>query len=145
MSSHEAATAIDVTVSPAVLQAIAAHARSENPRECCGLLIGVQGRIVEAIRSLNSASDPIRRYEIAPVEYIAQIKRCRSDARGYRVIGAYHSHPKGPPEPSETDRAEAFHDFLFLIAGPVHGEMPVDIRAYELIGEALQSVNLISA
>ena len=145
MSSHETAAAVDITVSRGVLQAIAAHARSENPRECCGLLIGGQDRIVEAIRVLNSAADPIRRYEIAPLEYIAQIKRCRLEAHGYDVIGAYHSHPNGPPEPSETDLAEAFHDFLLLIAGPVRGEMPVDIRAYELIGDALQSVNLIAS
>ena len=35
-----------------------------------------------------------------------------------RIIGCFHSHPDGAPEPSATDRASAFEsDFLWLIAG----------------------------
>jgi proteasome lid subunit RPN8/RPN11 len=93
----------------------------------------------------NVAADPVRRYEIAPVDYFRQIKRCRSMADGHYVIGAYHSHPKSAPEPSETDLAAAFHDFLFLIAGPVREGSQIDIRAYRLIGSVLEPVNLLTA
>jgi phosphoribosylformylglycinamidine synthase len=51
-----------------VLDAIAAHARQASPQECCGLLIGDDGRITEAVATQNAAADPLRRYEISPVE-----------------------------------------------------------------------------
>ena len=31
-------------------------------------------------------------------------------AGGPRLVGYYHSHPTGAPEPSATDRAQAAHD-----------------------------------
>src|SRR5947207_2772420 len=40
------------------------------------------------------------------------------DAGSGRIIGCFHSHPAGPPEPSATDRAQALEDdFLWLIVG----------------------------
>ena len=133
-------------VRQAVLDAITAHARRESPRECCGLLLGHADRITEAVATSNSAEDPVRRYEISPVEYFAQIKRCRTlgqaDGVPLAVIGAYHSHPRRAPEPSPTDIREAFEGFLFLIAGPVDGPGALSVRAYRLMSGNLQSVPL---
>jgi proteasome lid subunit RPN8/RPN11 len=128
-----------------VVDAILAHARAESPRECCGLLIGHAGDIVEAVPAANVAADPIRRYEIDPADYLQQIKRCRSTAadggRELAVIGAYHSHPNSPPEPSETDVAEAFAEFVFVIVGAAAGTA-LEIRGYELWHERLRPVSL---
>lgn len=111
-----------------VLEAITGHARREAPHECCGLLIGTEHRIAEAQPVDNRAGDPSRRYVIDPVDILAAIKRCRGSSTA--VIGAYHSHPRSSAEPSESDRAEAFGSFLYVIAGPVAGDLPVPIRAY---------------
>src|SRR5436190_23603877 len=66
------------------LTAIVAHARRDAPNECCGLLVGRPGsaagaplHVMEAIPASNGAADPTRRYEISPVDYFAQIRRCR--------------------------------------------------------------------
>jgi proteasome lid subunit RPN8/RPN11 len=95
----------------------------------------------------NSASDPTRRYEISPVEYFAQIKRCRTISAAqsdtFAVLGAYHSHPRGGPEPSETDTAQAFGDFVFLIVGLGSARGGMEIRAYALQDETLAPVDLI--
>ena len=86
-----------------------AHARREAPNECCGLLVGRAGEILEAIPSSNGASEPATRYEISPVDYFGQIRRCRrinqQQNEQFAVVGAYHSHPRGTPEPSPTDTA----------------------------------------
>jgi proteasome lid subunit RPN8/RPN11 len=132
---------LSVRVTRGVLDAIAAHARTEAPRECCGLLIGANGRIDEAVPVENRAGDPLRRYEIDPREHIAAIKRCRGTASS--VLGAYHSHPRSAPEPSPTDLAEAFGEFLYLILGPVAGVPAVEIRAYCLIGGNFRTVRLV--
>lgn len=130
-----------------VLEAIAAHARRDSPRECCGLLLGTVDRVVEAVATRNSASDPVRRYEISPAEYFAEIKRCRAlGAQGeppLSVIGAYHSHPRSAPVPSPTDVQEAFEGFLFLIAGPVEGPDLLSIQGYHLKNGNLQPVPLV--
>jgi proteasome lid subunit RPN8/RPN11 len=115
----------------------------EYPRECCGLLIGTPDRIVEAVPVANAAADPLRRYEIHPADYAAQIRRCR-ERRGVAVIGAYHSHPRSAPVPSPTDTAEAFAHFWFLIAGPVDADAPVYVRAYHLVNGNLLEVMLVT-
>ena len=118
------------------VDAIVAHARRDSPRECCGLLVGTELEVTEAVAAANVAADPIRRYQVSPVDHFAQIKRCRGvaprGAAAVNVIGVYHSHPRGVPEPSPTDLEEAFGEFLYLIAGPVDGSAQLELRAYRL-------------
>ena len=135
-----------VRVGAAVLQAIADHARAECPRECCGLLIGCDGRIAEAVATANVAATPTRHYEISPADYLAQINRCRMlsarEGRAYSVVGAYHSHPRSAPEPSPTDLDQSFQDFLYVIAGPAEAH-DIEIKAYRLSHQGLEPVPLV--
>ena len=90
------------------------------------------------------ASEPTKRYEISPVDYFAQIRRCRGineqQGENFAVIGAYHSHPRGTPEPSDTDNTQAFRDFVFVIVGL--GGAGMQIAAYTLAGDTLTPVPL---
>ena len=104
------------------------------------MLVGTAGTVLKAIPVENSAADPFRNYEIAPAAYLAEVRRGRDD--GTAVVGAYHSHPKSGPQPSPTDVAMAFSDFLFVIAGPVMESGNLDVRAYLLGGATLQEVTL---
>jgi proteasome lid subunit RPN8/RPN11 len=133
---------------------IVAHARRDAPNECCGLLVGrgpaqaslSEFQILEAIPASNGAPDPTRRYEISPVDYFAQIRRCRSinaaQNERFAVVGAYHSHPRGGPDASETDTAQAFRDFVFVIVGLGGGADGMQIRAYTLDAGALTPIEL---
>jgi len=130
-----------IRIRPAVLRQIEAHARAASPAECCGLLIARRGRIEEAIEVQNRAADPLRRYEIDPRDYLQALKRCRgTDAL---VLGAYHSHPRSAPEPSPRDLEQAFHDFLYLIAGPAGPSELLAIRAYRLAEGNFRAVALV--
>ena len=127
------------------LRAIIARARRDQPNETCGLLVGKEGHILEAVEAVNAADDPTRHYEIRPEDYFAQIKRCRAisqrSGERYAVLGAYHSHPRSAPEPSPTDRAQAFEQFLYVIAGLSSGGM--EVRAYELVKGNFEAVALV--
>ncbi len=118
------------------VDAILAHTRRDSPRECCGLLVGTELEVIEAVAAANVAADPIRHYQVSPVDHFAQIKRCRDvtapGAAAVNVIGVYHSHPHSAPEPSPTDLEEAFGEFLYIIAGPVDGSAQLELRAYRL-------------
>ncbi len=130
-----------ICIRPEVLAAIEHHARAAAPAECCGLLIARDGCIDEIVAAENQAADPIRHYEISPRDYLDAIKRCRGTEA--IVIGAYHSHPQSAADPSPTDRATAFSDFLYVIAGPVRGPTDFAIRAYRLRKGNFHPVRLV--
>ncbi|HEY0959123.1 MAG TPA: M67 family metallopeptidase [Novosphingobium sp.] len=89
----------------ATLLAEADHAA---PRECCGLLLGRDSRIDEAVATANLADDPLVRFEIDPAALIAAWRAERTG--GPQVLGYYHSHPLGCPVPSPTDCEHASGD-----------------------------------
>jgi proteasome lid subunit RPN8/RPN11 len=134
----DAAAPAGVAITQAALDTIAAHAQSEHPRECCGLLIGTGQAILKAVPVENVAADPFRRYEIAATDYLAEIHRCRE--QGGAVVGAYHSHPISAPQPSATDLQMAFSEFIFVIVGePAAGG---EVRAYVLHDGSLAELTL---
>lgn len=90
------------------LEAMVAEAAQAAPHEACGLLLGQSRRIEEARPAKNVALDPARHFEIDPQALIDAHRAERGGGPG--LLGYYHSHPAGPPEPSATDRAQAAGD-----------------------------------
>lgn len=86
-----------------VIDDVVAHARRETPNECCGLLLGFSDEIEEAYPARN-VCDSATRFLIDPADHFAAIRHARASGRAVR--GAYHSHPRGPSRPSDTDVAE---------------------------------------
>jgi desampylase len=130
-----------------VLEAIAAHAQREQPRECCGILLGTGDEIVEAVAAANVAEEPFRCYEVSPADHIAQVRRCRDSVRAgedaLRILGVYHSHPHSAPVPSPTDLDQAYEEYVYVIAGPTDGSALLEIRAYRLTEERFVDVQLM--
>lgn len=95
---------------------ILAEAAAAHPRECCGLLLG-EGATIRAIEpARNLHPTPETHFEIDPRTLIGAHRAARGG--GAQVMGYYHSHPSGPPEPSPADRAMAAHDGrVWAIAG----------------------------
>jgi proteasome lid subunit RPN8/RPN11 len=85
-----------------------AEAARAAPAECCGLLLGRGERIDELRPAANIAADPRLRFEIDPAALFAAHRAAR--AGGPEVVGYYHSHPVGHPQPSATDCEHASGD-----------------------------------
>lgn len=85
------------------------HALAGAPEEVCGVLGGDHGseesRADRGRRAENAAAHPRTAYAIDPEEQLALMEGVEDAGR--EVVGFYHSHPAGPPEPSETDVARA--------------------------------------
>ena len=90
-------------------------AAASPEREICGLMIG-DAEVERLIAVDNVADDPKTGFEIDPVALFSAIRNER--AGGERLLGYYHSHPVGPPEPSARDIAQATIDNrIWLIIG----------------------------
>ena len=87
----------------ALLEAVIAHARTELPNECCGLLAGsTDGRATRLF--------PIRNDRASPTAYLTNARDLLdamkvSRTEGIEVLAIYHSHPASEPIPSKTDLA----------------------------------------
>ena len=90
---------------------LVAHAREEAPNECCGILWGRDGTVVEVARADNPRKSPYG-YEL---DARSLLRANELDEEGYEV-GVYHSHPRSPAEPSQTDiNLATYPHWLYLI------------------------------
>jgi proteasome lid subunit RPN8/RPN11 len=112
----------------AVRDVMFAQSLAELPNECCGLLLGSQ--VIERAVPMRSIPPAPDAYYMDPEQQIAVFTEMQ--ATGEQLLGIYHSHPKGPVEPSGMDLQLAFHpDALYCIISLVDPGNPV-LGAYYL-------------
>jgi [CysO sulfur-carrier protein]-S-L-cysteine hydrolase len=94
------------------LEELIAHAREEVPNECCGYMTIRDGAVQDVVRAQNERNSPYG-YQL---ESRAQITAWNlGENEGYD-IAVYHSHPKSPAEPSQTDiNLAVFPEWLQVI------------------------------
>ena len=126
-----------VEIPAAAIAAMLAHAEHDAPHEACGLLIGAGRAVVRVVSTSNADASPTR-YTIPAGQHFQALRQAR--AEGLEVVGAYHSHPRGPAEPSPTDAATAFAGFVFVIAGLVPEP---HLRAWQLAGGNFVELRLV--
>jgi [CysO sulfur-carrier protein]-S-L-cysteine hydrolase len=105
---------------------LVAHAREEAPNECCGYLSAEDGSVEEVVRSRNLRASPYG-YEL-DAESLLAANQLDDDGR---EVGIYHSHPRSPAEPSQTDINLAYYPhWRYLIVSLADGEPQV--RAWRI-------------
>ena len=106
----------EAQISSDLLAAIRIAAAADPARETCGLLTGAADIVTGQVECRNVADDPSRTFEIDPAALIAVHRAAR--AGGPQLVGCWHSHPSGDPDPSPRDAAAAAPDgWLWLIVG----------------------------
>src|SRR4051794_33450556 len=99
-----------VTVTAEVDTAIRAHGVEAYPHECCGALVGRDGRIDAIVALPNTTEEgPRRRFLVRPSDY-RQAEQ-QASALGADLLGFYHSHPDHPARPSQYDLDHAWPTF----------------------------------
>jgi proteasome lid subunit RPN8/RPN11 len=125
-----------------VIEAIRAHAREEDPDECCGLLLGTGNLADRAVRCRNLLASPTR-FQLDPADHIAAIRAVRGTPQS--IVGVYHSHPRAAPVPSRTDLEEAaYPEYVYCIVSLLDDRAAEDLRAYRLDHGNFVAVEIVS-
>ncbi len=109
----------ELVVPTALRETILERARDGRPEEICGVFGGDydpdgRSRVRSQYPADNVAETPRTRYRIDPEAQLELFDRL--EERGEEIVGFYHSHPRGPPRPSDTDVAQAtWPDRSYLI------------------------------
>lgn len=112
-------------------QAMIEHAREDAPNECCGYLSASDGVVRGVVRSQNPRNSPYG-YEL---DSSALLAANELDDAGYEV-GIYHSHPRSPAEPSQTDINLATYPHWAYLIVSLAGEPTV--RAWRIADGAVR-------
>ena len=119
-----------------------AHSRQDDPDECCGVLLGENGRIV-AIRRVTNVEHSPYRYNMDPNEFY-QVYHEAED-KGWEMWGFYHSHTHTQAYPSQTDRNRAVEsgwlDPYYLVVSLEDKENPV-VRAFRITDDDVEEEEL---
>ena len=114
------------------LETIRGHGRESYNDEACGVMFGEyegEDKTVRHVQPLPNSRDGQRhrRFLITPQDY----RRAESEAsaRGWALLGFYHSHPDHPAAPSGYDLDHAFPFFSYVIVSVQKGE-PTEIRSF---------------
>jgi proteasome lid subunit RPN8/RPN11 len=120
-------------------EALTEHAREEAPNECCGYLKGRGGRVEEIFRAENGRHSPYG-YELDSRSLFAVNDL---DDEGFEV-GIYHSHPRSPAEPSQTDINLAHYPhWTYLIVSLDGGEQGAHVRAWRIADGRVSEEELV--
>lgn len=119
-----------LTLDAGVADAIRDHGRETYPHECCGALLGGEGRVSATVPLPNTTEEgPRRRFLVRPGDY-QQAERAAS-AASQDLLGFYHSHPDHPAQPSQYDLDHAWPSFSYVIVSVMAGEA-ADLRSWTL-------------
>ncbi len=93
-------------------QEIYAHALQDAPNECCGYVRIRDGAVESVHRSENDQPSPMYGYMLDAKSLLGAYNAAEE---GFEV-GIYHSHPRSPAEPSQTDINLAdYPEYVYLI------------------------------
>lgn len=109
-----------VTLGVGVGEVIRRHGQETFPHECCGALVGVDGRVTAVVALPNTTEEgPRRRFLVRPSDY--RLAEQRAGELGSELMGFYHSHPDHPARPSQFDLDHAWPTFAYVIVSVMAG------------------------
>ena len=126
-----------MVISQAQWDALVAHTREESPKECCGWMRLRDGRVEEVLRGTNEIpTSPLYGYTLDSRSLLDAYK-AEEEGAG---VAMYHSHPRSPAEPSQTDINLAdYPDWLYVI---VSGTETPAVRAWRIADGRVEEENV---
>ena len=123
-----------------VREQMIAHAREQFPKECCGMLAGVDSKPVKVVRATNSEDSEFR-YRVDDRELLRFLHDI--DDNGWDFLAVYHSHTRSQAYPSPTDvrLATNWPDPYYVLVSLEDQENPV-VRAFRITDGEISEVSM---
>lgn len=123
-------------ISRAAWDELIAHAREEEPNECCGYMRISDGATSHVVRAENIHHSPTR-FELG-FKDLQAANELEDEGFG---VAIYHSHPRSPAEPSQTDiNVAQYPDWLYLI---ISLAADPEVRAWRIRGRKVEEEELV--
>jgi proteasome lid subunit RPN8/RPN11 len=118
------------------------HAREQFPKECCGMIAGVDGAPVKLIRATNSEDSEFR-YRVDDRELLRFLRDCEDNS--WDFLAVYHSHTRSEAYPSPTDvrLARNWPDPYYVLVSLQDEDAPV-VRAFRIQDGEISEVEVSS-
>jgi proteasome lid subunit RPN8/RPN11 len=123
---------------PEIKAEMIAHAREQFPKECCGLIAGVDGAPVKLVRATNTEDSEFR-YRVDDRELLGFLHECEEN--GWEFLAVYHSHTRSEAYPSPTDvrLARNWPDPYYILVSLQDEDSPV-VRAFRITDGEISEV-----
>ena len=129
-------------LSSSLLMQLYSYARQQPEQEICGLLSGTHNQVKHLFPINNDADDKAHYFAMAPREQIAAMRQMRE--LGERLLAIYHSHPRGPAQPSSTDVAQHEYPGVYTLILSPQTKGIWQLRAYLIQHNACQEISVHS-
>ncbi|HEX6538673.1 MAG TPA: M67 family metallopeptidase [Candidatus Dormibacteraeota bacterium] len=128
---------VEAVIAGPMYQHMSDMADDSYPDEGCGILVGrfngERAEILAVTRGKNLNTERARdRYLLDPADIVEADREAR--ARGWDIVGFWHSHPDHPAQPSKFDTDHAWTDYVYVICNTTN-EGTGDVNAFALTGE----------
>jgi proteasome lid subunit RPN8/RPN11 len=97
------------------------HVEGTFPKEGCGLMVGSDGVVHEAVPVPNSYTGPQEDFFVIDPQDLLRVDR-ESREKGLEVLGVFHSHPDCDAYFSKTDLQNSCPWYSFVILSIQKGE-----------------------
>ncbi len=125
----------------AIFTQMLAHAETERPLECCGLLSGVRGdgpiAQVSCFHPLRNQLASATEFLSEPADMFSAVKQMRRDRT--EILSVYHSHPTSSPIPSKRDLERNFAESVLNLIIGWQPDGQHDVRAWWLMETGFES------
>ena len=118
------------------LNQIIRHAKSEYPKEVCGIIAGMGSKVEKIYKMNNTSNEPEICYFMDPTEQLKVIKEIRN--LQLEMIGIYHSHTKTEAYPSKRDCELAFYPEVNYVIISLQDFDNPEIHTYKIIEDKIE-------
>jgi proteasome lid subunit RPN8/RPN11 len=96
------------------------HAEKTFPKECCGVMLGLDGVVREAVPLPNTYAGPQEDFFVMDPKDLSRVDR-EGREKGLDVLGVFHSHPDCDAYFSKRDLANSCSWFSYVVLSIKNG------------------------
>jgi len=96
------------------------HAEQTFPKECCGVMLGLDGVVREAVPLANAYTGPQEDFFVMDPQDLNRVDR-EARGKGLEVLGVFHSHPNCDAYFSKRDLENSCSWFSYVVLSVKNG------------------------